>query len=109
MQKFRWSTNSRENGKGSTKMKNNKTPGIDGFPAEFLKVFWGSLKFFVLRALNRCYEKGLLSISLCQAVINCNPKGDKTQEFLKNWRPISLLSTLYKLASATIAERLNLR
>ena len=26
-------------------MKNNKTPGIDGIPADFLKVFWRQLKF----------------------------------------------------------------
>ena len=31
-------------------MKNQKCPGIDGFPAEFFKVFWTKLKFFVLRA-----------------------------------------------------------
>ena len=34
---------------GSVKiMKNNKSPGIDGITAEFLKVFWGKLKFFHL-------------------------------------------------------------
>ena len=37
------------------KMKNNKCPGVDGFPAEFFKVFWGKLKYFVLRALNFAY------------------------------------------------------
>ena len=29
-------------------MKHNKTPGIDGFPAEFYKMFWSKLKYFVL-------------------------------------------------------------
>ena len=28
-------------------MKNNKTPGIDGFPADFLKVFWKDLKTYI--------------------------------------------------------------
>ena len=32
-------------------MQNNKTPGIDGFPAEFFKVFWTKLGKWVLRAL----------------------------------------------------------
>ena len=95
-----------ELGKVLLNMKNNKTPGMDGFPVEFFKVFWCDLKFFILRAINRCYEKGLLSISLCSAIITCIPKGDKSREMLKNWRPISLLSSLYKLASATIAGRL---
>ena len=36
-------------------MKNNKTPGIDGIPADFLKVFWRQLKFFVTNAINSCY------------------------------------------------------
>ena len=88
------------------KMKNNKTPGIDGFPSEFFKFFWGKLKNLVLNALNLCYKKGSLSISMRQAIINCIPKGDKARDNLKNWRPISLLSVLYKLASAEIAERM---
>ena len=34
------------------------------------------------------------------------PKGDKPRHFLKNWRPISLLNTVYKVASESIAARL---
>ena len=88
------------------KMKNNKSPGVDGFPAEFFKVFWGKLKYFVLRALNSAFTSGRMSVTMRTCVINCLPKGDKPREFLKNWRPISLLSVLYKLASAVIADRL---
>ena len=87
-------------------MKNQKCPGIDGFPAEFFKVFWGKLKFFVLRSLNNGYNTGQLSISLRQCIISCLPKGDKPRQFLKNWRPISLLSVVYKIASSALAARL---
>ena len=45
-------------------MKNNKTPGIDGFPADFFKVFWKDLKTYVVRALNESYRGGILSPSL---------------------------------------------
>ena len=30
------------------KMKNNKTPGMDGFPSEFFIVFWLNLKVWIL-------------------------------------------------------------
>ena len=88
------------------KMKNNKSPGIDGLSSEFFKVFWGKLKHFTANAINSCFFKGCLSISMRQTVITCLPKGQKDRNLLKNWRPISLLSVVYKLASATIAERL---
>ena len=71
-------------------MKNNKTPGIDGFPSEFFKVFWCKLKFIIFRAFNLYYQKSILSVTLRQSIINCIPKGDKPRQFLKNWRPISL-------------------
>ena len=87
-------------------MKNQKCPGIDGFPAEFFKVFWAKLKFFVLRALNYGYTTGTLSISLRQCIVSCLPKGDKPRQFLKNWRPISLLSVVYKIASSALSARL---
>ena len=36
------------------------------------------------------------------------PKEGKHRHLLKNWRPISLLYTAYKIASASIASRLKL-
>ena len=50
-----------EIGSASKKMKHNKTPGIDGFPAEFFKIFWRKLKVFLLLAINYCYQQGSLS------------------------------------------------
>ena len=92
--------------KALKKMKNNKTPGIDGFPSEFFKMFWCQLKFLIQRVFNTFFEKGTLSVTLRQSVINCIPKGNKPRQFLKNWRPISLLCVLYKLLSSVIANRL---
>ena len=88
------------------RMKSHKTPGIDGITVEFLKVFWLKLKHIVTNALNCCYNKGSLSTSLRQSIITCLPKGTKDRSLLKNWRPISLLCVIYKLASGSIAERL---
>ena len=87
-------------------MKNNKTPGIDGFPSEFLKMFWCKLKFLILKVSNYCYRKGKLSTTWRQCIINCIPKGDKPGQHLKNWRPISLLCVIYKLISTVISNRL---
>ena len=90
------------------KMKTNKTPGSDGYPSEFFKVFWGKLKYLILNAINEGYEKNELSITMRHCVISCLPKGDKPRQFLKNWRPVSLLNVTYKMASAVIASRLKL-
>ena len=88
------------------KMKNGKCPGIDGISVDFLKVFWGKLKFYILNSINSSYEKGVLSVSLRQSIISCLPKGNKDRTILKNWRPIALLCVVYKMASAVIAERM---
>lgn len=87
-------------------MKNDKSPGLDGFTAEFFKFFWIDLGLFVLRSINYGYEHGSLSITQKQGVITCLPKPDKNRNFLKNWRPISLLNVVYKLASSVIANRI---
>ena len=80
------------------KMKNNKSPGTDGFTSD--------MKVFLKRALNESYKEGKLSITQRQGLIICIPKGDKPKQILKNWRPITLLNVVYKIASACIAERI---
>ena len=87
-------------------MKNYKTPGIDGFPAEFFKVFWKQLGMLILKALNNSFEKGTLSTSLRQCLVVCLPKKGKQRQFIKNWRPLSMISVLYKIAAAAIANRI---
>ena len=63
-------------------MECNKTPGSDGLPAEFYKVFWNDIADFKLI-----------------------PKKDAEPYFIKNWRPISLLNCDYKIAAKAIANR----
>ena len=60
----------------------------------------------MLRSLNHGYTIGELSISQKQGIITCIPKDNKPKIFLKNWRPLTLLDTVYKLASGTIANRI---
>ena len=74
--------------------------------SEFYKMFWAKLKFFVLRAYNYSFLKCSLPLSLRQTIISCLPKGNKQRDLLKNWRPISLSSVLFKIASSCIAARL---
>ena len=88
-------------------MKNTKTPGNDGFPAEFFKFFWIDLNFFLfLSHLNYGYKIGSLSVTQRQGIITCIPKPNKFPSLLKNCRPISLLNVIYKMASSVIASRL---
>ena len=86
--------------------KNEKSPGSDGFSFEFYKFFVNDLSWFLLRSLNFAYTVGQLSVTQKNGIITLLPKGDKPRQSLKNWRPITLLNTSYKLASACIAERI---
>ena len=88
------------------RMKDNKSPGLSGFTVEFFKFFWIDIGVFLVRSLNYGLKKGELSVSQKQGVITCIPKGNKDKCYLKNWRPISLLNVSYKIASASIANRL---
>ena len=84
-------------------MKNNKTPGTDGFPVEFYKFFWNDISSFLINSFNEAFTKGELSITQKQGIIICLPKGNKPREFLKHRRPISLLNIDYK---KVLADRL---
>ena len=89
-------------------MKNEKSPGLDGYTVDFFKFFWIDIWVFVLRSINYGYRTGFLSVTQKQGIITCFPKPNKCRYNLKNWRPIFLLNVVYKMASAAIANRLKL-
>lgn len=86
-------------------MKNNKSPGPDGFTVEFFKFFFIDLGTFLVRSINNGFQTGQLSVTQTQGLITCIPKEGKPKQFIKNWRPISLLNISYKIASACLANR----
>ena len=69
-------------------MDSGKSPGTDGLPAEFYKVFWEDVSTFLIDALNLSFSKGYLSISQRRGLITLLPKKNKPRQYLKNWRPI---------------------
>lgn len=96
----------REAGQTLKNMKNNKSPGTSGFSADFFKTFWKQIGNFVVRAINSGFLQGELSFTQQQGLIVCIPKENKCRKYLKNWRPITLLNTVYKIASGSIANRI---
>jgi len=64
-------------------MKNDKSPGSDGFTVEYFKFFWRELGDFIVRAINYGYFSVELSESQRLGIITCIPKGDKPRQFLK--------------------------
>ena len=83
-----------------------KSPGNDGLTVEFFLAFWSLLRKLVVDSLNHAFEYSKLSNSQKQAVITLIEKKGKDKRLVKNWRPISLVNVDAKLASKTLAKRL---
>ena len=83
---------------------NGKSPGSDGFTAEFYKFVWKELSETLTSNLNHAFEKGELSICQRRGIISLLPKKSKNTNNLNNLRPISLLNTDYKIATKSWQE-----
>ena len=88
------------------KCKNNVSPGSSGFTNDFYKFFWRDIKHFVINSVEYAFDHNRLSATQSLGIINIIPKGEKDKRYLNNWRPLTLLNTLYKLISGCIAERI---
>ena len=87
------------------KMNVNKSPGPDGLTTEFYLTFWHLIADDLVEAFNRAFEGERLSPTQTSSLLRLLfKKGDRN--LLKNWRPISLLNTDYKLLATAIANRL---
>ena len=82
-----------------------KAPGIDGLPSEFYRAFWTELKDDLLGVFSESFEDLSLPQSCRRAVLTLLPKKGDLQQ-IRNWRPVSLLCSDYKLLSKALANRL---
>ena len=87
-------------------MNNNKTPGKDGIPVDFYKVFWSRLKEPFISMMEECYQNMYLHTSARQGVLNLIPKVNKDTRRIKNLRPITLLNTDYKIIEKAVANKM---
>ena len=87
-------------------MEPEKTPGSDGLPADFYKIFWIDIADILCEALNYGYDTGQLSITQKRGIIKLIPKKETEPFYIKNWRPITLLNCDYKIAAKSLANRL---
>ena len=87
------------------KMKGSSSPGIDGFTVNHIRTFWDDLKDVTREALNYNFGNQLTK-TLKVAIIRMLRKGKKDPTLTGNYRPISLLSVFYKLASCVITNRI---
>ena len=58
-------------------MKASSSPGIDGFTAGWVKVFWRLLKMPFFNSVTHAHKTGVMSPTLRQGLISLLPKGKK--------------------------------
>ena len=80
--------------------------GQDGLSNLVIKKCWPLLRRPLLKYAYCCYNKGELTNNFRSACIRLIPKKG-TCSSIKNWRPISLLSNLYKILSRALNARLD--
>jgi hypothetical protein len=87
------------------KLNENSAGGLDGIPTRFIKKFWAFLRVPLHLYAGHAFRTGRLTQSFISAGIRLIPKkGDVSQ--IKNWRPISLLNSIFKIISKAIDMRL---
>ncbi|CAM2114211.1 unnamed protein product [Caretta caretta] len=87
------------------RMPTNKSPGMDGLSVEFYRTFWDILGPDLATAWAESLQGGVLPLSCRRAVLALLPKKGDLHD-LRNWRPVSLLSTDYKIVAKAISLRL---
>ncbi|OAE26483.1 hypothetical protein AXG93_815s1460 [Marchantia polymorpha subsp. ruderalis] len=85
----------------------NKAPRVDGISAEALRKTWPHMKQFYVNMVHKFWEEGVLAETVTEGMIRLIPKTVNKTE-LKDWRPLTMLNTDYKIIARILAGRLQL-
>ena len=88
-----------------TEMNGDKAPGPDGFITFFWQHCWDIVKEEVLLMFKDFHEKARFVRSLNSTFIVLVPKKGEAEE-IRDFRPINLVNSLYKLIAKVLANRL---
>ena len=96
-----------EIGKGLLELNNDSTPGLDGITTSWYKVFYNKIKDILFNSYQESFGQSELGISQKLGVVSLLHKGKElSREHIKNWRPITITNTDYKILSKCLAKRM---
>ena len=82
-----------------------KAPGIDTIPAEFYQESWDEVQFDIFNFVSESISQEGIAEELNVSKIALLPKSEDRLR-VQNYRPISLLNTLYKVVAKVYANRM---
>lgn len=88
-------------------MPKNKSPGPDGYPAEFFTGNWKAVGRDVMDAVQEFFSSGCLLQQWNTTILSLIPKKTNANR-ISDFRPISCCNTVYKVISKLLADRLKL-
>lgn len=83
----------------------DKSPGPDGFTFGFYRRFWNIIEKDVFEAVNYFFNSGVIPKGCNSSFIALIPKIPDAN-LVKDFRPISLIGSLYKIIAKILANRL---